>query len=63
MIEFRQPKNDSEKELIYRLRYDVYCVEKKFISDDQYLRQLLSGNWLKNRVYRAQTGDLLENLG
>ena len=30
---------------------------------NQYLRQLLAGSRLKNRVNSAQTGDLLENLG
>ena len=40
MIEIRQPKNDSEKEMIHRLRYDVYCLEKKFIDPDKLSNKL-----------------------
>jgi N-acyl-L-homoserine lactone synthetase len=35
MIEFRQPRDEKEKEMMYRLRYEVYCLEKKFVESNQ----------------------------
>jgi hypothetical protein len=58
--------------LFYRLLYRIYSFRTRvrgggeavnIISYIQYLRQLLAGSRLKNRVNSAQMGDLLENLG
>ena len=36
MLEFRQPKDEQEMEQIHKLRYSVYCVEKGFLSKEDY---------------------------
>jgi len=36
MLQFRQVENQSELEAIYRLRYAVYCLERKFLPAEDY---------------------------
>lgn len=39
MLQFRQVINPKEMEALYRLRYEVYCHEKQFLSADDYRDQ------------------------
>lgn len=36
MLQFRQVTNPREMDALYRLRYEVYCKEKQFLSADDY---------------------------
>lgn len=36
MLEFRQAQNDAELRRLQKLRFDVYCIEKKFLPESDY---------------------------
>lgn len=44
-------KDDEEMKLIYRLRYDIYCEEKKWLSSSDYLRCLENDKYDKNSLH------------
>jgi len=39
-IEFNIAKTQKEKEAVYKLRYDVYCREKKYLKEENYSESL-----------------------
>lgn len=51
MYEYRIVNTDEEKKLIYELRYDVYCKEKKWLDSSNYPECLENDKYDKNSIH------------
>lgn len=50
MHTYRLVENDEERKLIYKLRYDIYCEEKKWLDSSNYLECLENDEYDKNSI-------------
>ncbi|MBK5243063.1 GNAT family N-acyltransferase [Clostridium sp.] len=50
MYIYRIVEDDEEKKLIYKLRYDIYCEEKKWLDSSNYLDCLENDEYDKNSI-------------
>ncbi|MBE0447613.1 MAG: GNAT family N-acetyltransferase [Actinobacteria bacterium] len=55
MIEFRRAQTEDEMIAMYKLRYEVYCLEKRYLNADDYPDQLEHDEWDKYSVHFIAT--------
>jgi len=51
MYTYRMVESDAEKNLIYKLRYDIYCKEKRWLASSSYLKCLESDEYDKRSLH------------
>lgn len=65
MLDFRHVQNDDEFLKIYKLRYDVYCIEKNFLDPANYPDELENDEFDQHSAHflAIDTNDLSKPLG
>jgi len=51
MYTYRMVENAEEKKLIYKLRYDIYCEEKRWLDSSNYLERLESDEYDNSSIH------------
>jgi N-acyl-L-homoserine lactone synthetase len=51
LVEFRRAQTEDEMTAIYKLRYEVYCLEKRYLNADDYPDHLEHDEWDKYSVH------------
>ena len=51
MYTYRMVEDAEEKELIYKLRYDIYCEEKRWLDSSNYLKRIEYDKYDENSLH------------